>query len=304
MLRFVLNRILQAIPVLLVIVTITFFMVRAAPGGPFSQERRVDPVILERINAHYGLDKPLFEQYLSFLGSLLRGDLGPSFRYEGRSVNSIIADTFPVSLELGLYGMLIALLIGTPVGILAASRRNTAADYIPMSASMVGICLPSFVLGPILALVFGVWLGWFNPTMWRTPGDRVLPSLTLGIMYAAYIARLTRGGMIEVLSQDFIRTARAKGLPTRTILLRHALKGGILPVVAFLGPAFAGILTGSFVVEVVFSIPGLGQQFVRSALNRDYTMVQGTVLLYAILVIMMNTIADIAQGWLNPRMRT
>lgn len=299
--RFVISRLLQAIPILVAIVTLTFFMVRAAPGGPFSDERRVSPYILEQINSYYGLDKPLLHQYAAYMGRLVQFDLGPSYRYEGRTVNEMIGDALPVSLELGAYAIIAALLLGIPAGVLAASRRNTAADYIPMSVAMVGIGLPAFVLGPILALIFGLWLGWFNPTGWFFPGDRVLPALTLGLAYAAYIARLTRSGLIEVLNQDYIRTARSKGLKEWTVLWKHSLKGGLLPVVSFLGPALAGIITGSFVVETVFNVPGLGQLFVRAALNRDYTMVQGTVLLYASFVILMNLLTDIVSNWLNPR---
>ena len=303
MLRFVLSRLLQAIPVLLAVFTLTFFMVRAAPGGPFSAERRLPQQIQAKIDAYYGLDKPLWEQYFSVLGDILQGDFGPSYKHEGRSVNQMIAESFPVSLELGMYGLLVALIVGVPVGMLAAWRRNGWLDYVPMSLSMAGICLPSFVLGPILALVFGLWFGWVNPTGWFGWTDRILPAVTVGLVHAAYIARLTRGGMIEVLSQDFVRTARAKGLSEQAVLWRHALRGSLLPVAAFLGPALAGIITGSFVVETIFNVPGLGRHFVRGALNRDYTLVQGTVLLYASLVVLMNLLADIAQVWLNPKLR-
>lgn len=288
---------------LLAVFTLTFIMVRAAPGGPFSSDRHLAPEVQARVDAFYGLDKPLWYQYFSVLGDILTGDFGPSYKHPGRSVNQIIEESFPVSLELGFYGMAVALALGVPAGILAAWRRNTWLDHLPMSLSMVGICMPAFVMGPILAYIFSLWLGWVNPTGWFTWSDRLLPSLTIGFVYAAYIARLTRAGMIEVLSQDFVRTARAKGLGEGAVLLRHALRGSLLPVVAFLGPAFAGIITGSFVVEMIFNVPGLGHYFVRGALSRDYTVVQGTVLVYAALVVVMNLLADILQAWLNPRLR-
>jgi oligopeptide transport system permease protein len=301
--KFILIRLLQTIPVILVIVTITFFMVRLAPGGPFSQERQVSPRILEQMNAHYGLDKPLFQQYLAYLGNLTRLDLGPSFKHEGRTVNEMIAESFPVSLELGGLALLIALILGVPAGVLAAVKRNTSLDYVPMSMAMVGICLPTFVIGPLLALTLGLWLGWFNVSGWFSWSDRALPALTLGLYYAAYVARLSRGGMLEILNQDFIRTARAKGLPEARVIFRHALRGGLLPVVSFLGPALAGLISGSFVVETIFQIPGLGRHFINGALNRDYSMVMGTVLFYATLIIIANLIVDVIQVLLNPRLK-
>lgn len=303
MLVFILKRVLGTIPVLFIVAALTFFMSRAAPGGPFDQERKVSSEILERIEEYYGLNDPLPVQFFSYLANLLKGDLGPSFRNEGRTVNELIGEAFPVSVELGLLALLIALSLGIPAGILAAVKRNTALDYAPMSLAMVGICLPTFVMGPILALVFGLWLGWFNVSGWFTWNDRVLPSLTLGLFYAAYVARLTRGGMLEVLSQDFIRTARAKGLPEWRVVLGHSLRGGLLPVVSFLGPAMAGLISGSFVVETIFQIPGLGRHFVNAAFNRDYTMIMGTVLFYATLLIIMNLLVDIVQVLLNPKLK-
>jgi oligopeptide transport system permease protein len=303
MLRFIARRLLETIPVLFIIVTLTFFMIRLAPGGPFSAERNVTPEVERNLKAHYGLDKPVFQQYLDYVGKLFKGDLGPSFKQSNRTVNELIAASFPVSLELGAYALAIALTIGMTAGISAAMRKNTAADYLPMSLAMAGICLPTFVMGPVLALLFAITLNWFNASGWSSPMDRVLPALTLGLYYAAYVARLTRGGMLEILNQDFIRTARAKGASSSRVLFRHALKGGLLPVVSFLGPAAAGLITGSFVVETVFDIPGLGKHFVRSALNRDYTLVLGTVLFYATLIVLFNLIVDILQVWLNPRQR-
>ena len=303
MTKFVFFRILQTIPVLLAIVAITFFMVRAAPGGPFSGERRVSPQILEKMNEHYGLNEPPLVQFWNYLSKLMRLDLGPSYKHEGRTVKELIGESFPVSLELGFYALMIALALGMPAGMLAALKQNSMLDYLPMSIAMVGICLPTFVMGPILVLIFGLELGWFHVSGWFTPHDRVLPAMTLGLYYAAYIARLTRGGMLEILSQDFIRTARAKGVPEYQVILKHATKGGLLPVVLFLGPAFAGLISGSFVVETIFQIPGLGRHFVNAAFNRDYTMVLGTVLFYATLLIFMNLLVDIVQVILNPRLK-
>lgn len=303
MLRFIVRRLLQVIPVLFVIITATFFMVRFVPGGPFTAEKAIPPEILKNLEAHYGLDQPLWRQYLSYLGKIAHGDLGPSFKYSNRSVNEIIADKLPVSLELGSLALLVALLVGLPLGVLAAVRRNSWLDYLASSIGMLGISVPTFVLGPLLVLFFAIYLGWVNASGWYGPSDRVLPALTLGFVYAAYIMRLTRGGMLEVLNQDYIRTARAKGASELRIVLRHALRGGLLPVVAFLGPAIAGILTGSFVIETIFQIPGLGREFVNSAFNRDYTLVLGTVILYASLIVLLNLAADVAQVWLNPKLK-
>jgi oligopeptide transport system permease protein len=323
MLKIILRRLLEAVPVLLVIVTMTFFFVRLAPGGPFAEEKNVPAQIRARLEAHYHLDSPLWKQYLDYLGGLVHGDLGPSFKEATYSVNELILLSLPVSLELGLYALIVALAVGLTAGIVAALRPNSATDYAPMSLAMLGICVPNFVLGPILALIFGIWLGWlpvsgwdplFEVTLgaktefhlrWETLADtqKVLPSITLGLAYAAYIARLARGGMLEILSQDFIRTARAKGLSEIRVVLRHALRGGIAPVVSFLGPAAAGLLTGSFVVETIFQIPGLGRRFVNSAFDRDYTMIMGTVLTYATLIILFNLIVDLVHLWLDPRLR-
>ena len=303
MIRFVAQRLLQTIPVVWVIVTATFFMLRFVPGGPFTAERAVTPEIMRNLEAHSGLNKPLYRQYLAYCGSFLRGDLGPSFKYPTRTVNEIIAEKLPVSVELGLWSLGVALCAGLPLGLLAAVKRNTWVDYLCSSASMVGICIPTFVMGPLLILVFSIHFGWFNASGWYGPVDRVLPSLTLGSVYAAYVARLTRGGMLEVLSQDFIRTARAKGATEARILLKHALRGGLAPVVSFLGPAIAGIVTGSFVIETIFQIPGIGRECVNSAFNRDYTLVLGTVVLYAGFLIGMNLVVDIVQVWLNPKLK-
>ncbi len=303
MLRFVVRRLLQTIPVLFVIITATFFMVRFVPGGPFTGEKAIPPEIMHNLEAHYGLDQPLWRQYLTYLGSIARGDLGPSFKYPNRTVNEIIGDKLPVSLELGGWAMLVALVVGLPLGVLAAARQNSALDYLCSGIGMIGICVPVFVGGPLFVLFFSIHLHWFNASGWYDAPDRILPAVTLGLAYAAYIMRLTRGGMLETLNQDYIRTARAKGASELRIVFRHALRGGLLPVVAFLGPATAGILTGSFVIETIFQIPGLGREFVNSAFNRDYTLVLGTVILYASLLILMNLLVDLVQVWLNPRLK-
>jgi oligopeptide transport system permease protein len=330
MLRFILRRLLQTLPVLFVIASVTFFMLRLVPGGPFTSEKAVSPEIQRNLEAHYGLDQPLLVQYRDYLWDItpkklapwrLFADanrdgspdfdlqaafgvnLGPSYRYPNRTVNEIIADKLPASLELGLWALCVALLLGVSFGVLAAMKKNTAVDYTASTLAMVGICVPTFVMGPLLVLLFALHLRWFNASGWYFPEDRVLPAATLGLVYAAYIARLTRGGMLEVLNQDYIRTARAKGASEARIVLRHALRGGLLPVVTFLGPAIAGIISGSFVIETIFQIPGLGREFVSSAFNRDYTLVIGTVLLYAVMIIVLNLLVDIAQVWLNPRLK-
>ena len=303
MLRFITSRFLQSLLALFLVISATFFMVRFVPGGPFTAEKAVTPEILRNLEAHYGLDKPLWRQYLDYLGSLAQGDLGPSFKYPNRTVNEILLDKLPVSAELGLLSLGVALVLGITLGTIVAVRRNTWADYMASSFGMIGISVPTFVVGPLLVLVAAIHLGWFNASGWYSPMDRVLPALVLGIAYAAPISRLTRGGMLEVLHQDFIRTARAKGASEFRVVTRHALRGGLLPVVSYLGPAVAGILTGSFVIETIFQIPGIGREFVNSAFNRDYTLVLGTVILYAVLIMALNLVVDVVQAWMNPKVR-
>ena len=322
MLRFIGRRILEAFPVMFVIITGTFFMQRFIPGGPFTAEKAVTPEVERNLEAYYHLNDPLWKQYVDYLWDLTPKkfhplaladgldfkaafgvDFRPSFKYPNRTVNEIIAEKLPVSLELGALSLSVALVFGLTLGVLAAIKRNTWIDYLGSAATMVGICVPTFVLGPLLVLFFAIRLGWFNASGWYGPIDRVLPSLTLGCVYAAYIARLTRGGLLEVLSQDYIRTARAKGASETRIIFRHALRGGLLPVVSFLGPAVADILTGSFVIEYIFQIPGLGREFVNSAFNRDYTLVLGTVILYAGLIIFFNLAVDVVQVWMNPKLK-
>ena len=303
MLRFALIRILQAIPVLFGVITITFALIHIAPGGPFSADKAVPPEVLIALEEKYDLNLPLWQQYVGYLRDLASGDLGPSFKYSGRTVSELIASGFPTTAELAMYSMLVAIIIGLFAGVVAAIRPNSVQDYVPMSAAMLGICMPSFLLGPLLVLVFGIYLEWLPISGWNSlPGDKILPAVTLGTGYAAYIARLSRGGMLEVLSQDYIRTARAKGLPEIVIVCKHGLRGGLIPVVAFLGPAFAGMLGGSFVVETIFNIPGLGRFYVQAAFNRDYTMILGTTIFFATLIVIFNLLSDILAMWMNPKL--
>jgi oligopeptide transport system permease protein len=301
--KYLLNRLLVMIPVFFLVVTVVFFMIRFAPGGPFDSEKQVSPEILANLNAKYHLDEPLWRQYFRYLGDLAHFDLGPSFKHANRTVNEIIAESLPVSAELGLIALVWALIIGILAGGLAALKPNSFFDYVPMSISILGICLPTFVIGPVLVLIFGLWLKWLPVAGWNSPADRLLPSLTLGFAYAAYISRLTRGGLMEIRSQDFIRTARAKGLSEPKILIKHALRGGMLPVVSYLGPAMAGIITGALVTETIFNIPGLGRFFIESALNRDYTVVMGTALLYFFLIFVCNFFVDAMYVLLDPRVK-
>lgn len=302
--RFISVRLLQAIPVLLAVITVTFFLIRVAPGGPFDSEKAVIPEVKAALEKQYRLDLPLFQQYTAYLGDLASGEFGPSFKYPGRSVNELIGAGLPVTAELGFYALLVAVLIGGLAGVIASLRPNTAQDYIPMSLAMIGICMPSFLLGPLMVLLFGIELEWLPVSGWGDiPGDKILPSITLGAGYAAYIARLSRAGMLEVLSQDYIRTARAKGLPEWQVVTKHALRGGLMPVVTFLGPAFAGLLAGSFVVETIFQIPGLGRFYVQAAFNRDYTMILGTTVFLSALIVLFNLLSDIMAAWMNPRLR-
>ncbi len=301
--NFFISRLLQAIPTLFVIATLTFFMTRFAPGGPFDSDKAIPEEIKIKLQSHFGLNLPLFDQYLLYMKNLLAGDLGPSFKYVGWDVSELIQLAFPVSLSLGVSALLIALLIGLPAGMLAALRKNTWWDYLPMGIAMVGICLPSFVLGPILIMVFATKLKLLPALGWYSWTDLILPSLTLGLFYAAYVARLTRAGMLETLKQDYVRTARAKGASPGRVLVKHAMRGGLLPVVTYLGPAFAGLVSGSFIIESIFFIPGLGKFFVTAAFNRDYTVVLGTVLFYATLIIILNLLVDFLQAWLDPKAR-
>ena len=304
MIRFAAVRLLQAIPVLFGVITITFILIHSAPGGPFSADKAVPPEVLIALEEKYDLNLPLWQQYFGYIEDLISGDFGPSFKYPGRNVSELIASAFPTTAELALYSMIVAIVIGLFAGVVAAMRPNSIQDYAPMSLAMIGICMPSFLLGPLLVLIFGIYLEWLPISGWNSlPGDKILPAITLGTGYAAYIARLTRGGMLDILSQDYIRTARAKGLSEIVIVCKHGLRGGLIPVVAFLGPAFAGMLGGSFVVETIFNIPGLGRFYVQAAFNRDYTMILGTTIFFAALIVSFNLISDILAMWMNPKLR-
>jgi oligopeptide transport system permease protein len=298
---FLLRRALLIIPTLWVIATLTFFMMRFAPGGPFLAERDIPETVRAQLESKYGLDKPLWQQYLTFLGNAVRLDFGPSYKYPARQVTEIIFEAFPVSLELGGWALLLAVLIGVPIGVIAAVRQNTGADFAAMAAALAGVSIPNFVLGPVLVLSVSLSLFLLPPALWQGPASRVLPVLTLSTAYVAYIARLTRGGMLEILRQDYIRTARAKGLAERVVVFKHALKLGILPVVSYLGPAAARIVMGSIVVETIFAVPGLGTYLVTGAFNRDYTLVLGVVLFYALFLMLLNLLVDMAYTKLDPR---
>jgi oligopeptide transport system permease protein len=304
---YALRRVLIAIPTLLIIVTVAFFLMRAAPGGPFDSDRKLSPEVERNIMAKFGMDKPLHEQYVNYIGGIVTGDLGPSMRNKDKDVGELIVEGLPVSLTIGGLAMAVGLFFGTLFGILAALRQNTAADYSVMTFAMAGISIPTFVTGPILALVFAVWLGWFSPSgleMGRmTFYTLFLPVVTLALPQIAIISRLMRASMIEVLRSNYIRTARSKGLDESDIIMRHALPAAILPLISYLGPATAGLITGSVVIERVFSLPGIGAFFVDGAINRDYTLVMGVVILYASLILLLNLIADILYGVLDPKVR-
>jgi oligopeptide transport system permease protein len=306
MLSVVLRRLLGAIPTLFLLITISFAMVRAAPGGPFSTERALPPEVEHALQARYHLDEPLPKQYLRYLGGLLQGDLGPSFRYENRSVNDMIAQGLPVTARLGLLAMALALLVGVALGIVAAWRHHSALDRLFMLAAVIGISVPGFVLAPLFILFFAVWLHWLPAGGLGQGGiaSMILPVLALALPQMAYIARLTRGAMMEVLRSPFMRTARAKGLGVRLILLRHALRPALIPVLSYAGPALAALLTGSVVVEQIFSLPGIGRFFVQGALNRDYTLVMGITIFTGVAIILMNLLVDLAYMALDPRLTT
>jgi oligopeptide transport system permease protein len=289
------------IPTLWIIVTITFFMIRFAPGGPFVNERAIPEEARAALYAKYGLDEPLHVQYLSYLSHAVRLDFGPSYKHPDRDVREIILESFPVSLELGFWALLVALIIGIPIGVWAAYRQNSPGDYASMSIALLGVSIPNFVLGPILILIFALTLYWFPPALWTSPASRVLPVLTLSAIYIAYVARLSRGGMLETLRQDYIRTARAKGLDETRVVLRHGVRLGLLPVVSFLGPATARVLMASLAVEKIFAIPRLGKHLVTGAFNRDYTLVLGVVVFYAVFLLIFNLLVDVAYAKLDPR---
>lgn len=303
-LRHIGQRLLGVVPTLLLLITVVFFLVRIAPGGPFDSEKALPPEIQANLEAKYHLDEPLLQQYLRYLGQILVLDFGPSFQYKDWTVNELIAQGFPVSLTIGGIAMLLGFLIGVSVGVAAALRQNSAADFGAMGLAMLGVSIPNFVVAPVLILLFAVYAGWLPAGGWDWSWQSaVLPVVTLALPVIAYIARLMRGSMIEVLHSDFIRTARAKGLPERQVILRHALKPALLPVISYMGPATAALITGSVVVERIFSIPGLGSYFVQGALNRDYTLVMGVVIFYGVLIIVLNFIVDLLYSILDPKIR-
>jgi len=303
LLRYSLGRLLGAIPTLLLLIAFSFFMIRAAPGGPFSSERQLLPEIEANLNAAYHLDEPLYQQFGRYLWGLAHFDFGPSFQYRDYTVTELIMTGFPVSLRLGGGAILVALLFGIGAGCFAALKQNSVADHAVMAVSMTGISIPNFVMAPLLILIFAIHLGWLPAGGLGDFRSMILPIIALALPQIAYLARLTRGSMIEVLRSNFIRTAKAQGLPTWQIVLRHALKPALLPVVSYLGPATAAVITGSVVIEQIFSVPGIGRFFVTGALNRDYTLVMGVVVFYGVLIIAFNFLVDIAYAWLDPKVK-
>ncbi len=303
MLRFAIKRLLGALPTLLVLIALAFFLIKVAPGGPFDTDRQLPPEIEANLNAAYHLDEPLYKQFSLYLSGLLRGDFGPSFQYRDHTVTELIAAGFPVSLRLGGLAMLLAFCVGVAVGTIAALKQNGFTDHAVMAAAMTGVSIPNFVMAPLLVLLFAVTLKWLPAGGLGDWRHLVLPVIALALPQIAYIARLTRGSMIEVLRADFIRTARAQGLPQRAVIVRHALKPALLPVISYLGPATAAIITGSVVIEQIFGVPGLGRFFVQGALNRDYTLVMGVVVFYGVLIIVLNLIVDLVYVRLDPRVQ-
>jgi oligopeptide transport system permease protein len=305
MMRYFFTRLAGAIPTLFVIVTLTFFLMRAAPGGPFDTEQSLPPEIMANLQKAYGLDQPVWTQYGRYLKSLSRGDFGPSFKYKDFSVTELIGQGFPITLKLGVIAMALALLLGIPLGVFAALHHNSAADSATMALAVVGIAIPSFVVLPFLGLLFGVYLHWLPVAGWEPGSIRhlALPVIALALPPLAYIARLTRGSMLEILRSHYIRTAFAKGLPLRTVILRHALRPALTPVASYLVPAVASIMTGSLVVESIAGLPGIGRYLVQGAINRDYTLVLGMVIIYSTLLIGMGLAVDLLYAWLDPRVR-
>jgi oligopeptide transport system permease protein len=305
MFKFILKRILEAIPTLLVLITISFFLMRFAPGNPFSSERPLPPEVMENINAKYGLDKPVLEQYFIYLTNVLQGDLGPSFKYKDFTVNELVSSALPVSAKIGTVAFLFTLVMGVGVGTIAALRQNTWIDYTIMSTAMIGVVMPSFVLAPVLIYFFSIYLGWFPAGGWLDGSFQYmfLPVIGMSLLYVATFARITRGSMIETLNSNFIRTARSKGLSYSYIVLRHALKPAMLPVISYMGPAFVGIITGSVVIETVFGLPGIGKLFVNGAFNRDYSLVMGVTILIGVLFIVFNTVVDVLLAIVDPKIR-
>jgi oligopeptide transport system permease protein len=305
LIRYAMARVAGAIPTLLIIITLSFLLLHAAPGGPFDAQRQLPPAIKASIERTYHLDEPLYEQYVRYLGSIVRGNFGPSYQYRDTTVNEIIRQGFPIDVIIGGCALLGALIIGLPIGIIAALRRNSIWDALSMALSMAGISVPVFVVAPILILVFAVSLHWLPAGGWVgiSPSHIILPAIALAAPYVAYVARLMRGSMVEVLNSPYILMARAKGVPEAQVVMRHALKPALMPLVSFLGPATAGVITGSIVIETIFGLPGIGRAFVGGALNRDYTLVLGVTVLYGALIVFFNLLADIGYSILDPRVR-
>lgn len=305
MLKFIAKRIFEAIPTMLVLITISFFLMRYAPGNPFSSERPLPPEVMANINAKYGLDKPVSEQYLTYLTNIVQGDFGPSFKYKDYTVNELIASALPVSVKIGLAAFVFTVIMGVTVGTIAALKQNTWIDYTIMSTAMLGVVMPSFVLAPVLIYIFAIQFSLFPAGGWQDGGfeHMALPVLGMSLLYVATFARITRGSMIETLNSNFIRTARAKGLSYGYIVVKHALKPALLPVVSYMGPAFVGIITGSVVIETIFGLPGIGKLFVNAAFNRDYSLVMGVTILIGFLFILFNAIVDILLAYIDPKIR-
>ncbi|MGL4828767.1 MAG: oligopeptide ABC transporter permease OppB [Vibrio sp.] len=305
MLKFIAKRIFEAIPTMLVLITISFFLMRYAPGNPFSSERPLPPEVMANINAKYGLDKPVSEQYLTYLTNIVQGDFGPSFKYKDYTVNELISGALPVSVKIGLAAFVFTVIMGVTVGTIAALKQNTWIDYTIMSTAMIGVVMPSFVLAPVLIYIFAINFNIFPAGGWHDGGFRymALPVLGMSLLYVATFARITRGSMIETLNSNFIRTARAKGLSYGYIVVKHALKPAMLPVVSYMGPAFVGIITGSVVIETIFGLPGIGKLFVNAAFNRDYSLVMGVTILIGFLFILFNAIVDILLAYIDPKIR-
>lgn len=302
MARYLLGRLAQSLVVLFIIVSASFFIMKAAPGSPLSRDRQLDPATEQLLMERYRLDRPVVEQYAWYVSNLMRGDMGESIKQKA-PVTEIVAASLPYSLMIGGLAMFFALAMGIPMGLVAGLRQNTVLDWGLMSFAMLGVSIPNFVLGPLLILALATGLGLFSSGGWTGPADAILPAFSLGLFYTAYIARLTRGGMLEIVRQDFIRTARAKGLREHLVVTRHAMKGALLPVVSYLGPAFASVLTGSVVIEKVFNVPGLGTFFVDAAFNRDYFLVLGVIIIYSLLLVFLNLVVDLLYGLLDPRVR-
>lgn len=304
LLRFALRRLLVAVPTLLVVITVAFIMMRIAPGSPFESERKLPPQILRSVEASYGMDRPLIEQYVNYLGDVVRGELGPSLRYRGKEVADFIREGFPMSLKIGLFALLVAMGLGIAIGATAAIKQNSGLDHAATALSLVGICIPAFAVAPLLVLWFGSTLGWL-PIAGTAEGFKsyILPVAVLALPHIAVITRLVRAGMVEVLRSEYVRTARSRGFSEATVVMRHAMRPALLPLIGYLGPGCAGLIAGSLVVEKIFNLPGLGRTFVLGALQRDYTVVMGLVILYAALILLLNLVAELLQAWFDPRVR-